>query len=385
MLWQIESPQCSVEQFVERTITEVLYDFDGPKIFTTSDGSLLRLWYECAEDLQTGALRYLVVPADNQLVAHLKDGTRTVHDALQQPWIWAIDVDGSDTVTTGWIVRLEEVPESAKPERGAPLWPQLEPLIAYRLIGEGLREGSIPASVAARAMERPAAALKRLLEAMSNISPQGRPEESFRKSYDLPAQRIAFNSFEVSFGMPKEPELLLTDDGQSIYQAAATRLGDALSWLKSSNTSSEPDIGLLEVLKELAPPAHGQVVKVEVRGQLVPGHRRVVLTREDREMVTRAIGRKRHKERELLRTEGRIGEFDKDQLTFILRDRLDLAEELKCSFTEEQFDDLYEAFDNDRRVVLLGKFQTMRHVLEVVAAEPVLADGGMQPEHIEKE
>ena len=125
MLWQIESPQCSVEQFVERTITEVLYDFDGPKIFTTSDGSLLRLWYECAEDLQTGALRYLVVPADNQLVAHLKDGTRTVHDALQQPWIWAIDVDGSDTVTTGWIVRLEEVPESAKPERGAPLWPQL--------------------------------------------------------------------------------------------------------------------------------------------------------------------------------------------------------------------------------------------------------------------
>lgn len=377
MLWRIETPTCSIEQFDKRTIAEVLYDFDGPKIFTTSSGSLTRLWYECAEDIQIGVLRYLVVPVDDQLIAHLKNGTRTVYDALQQPWIWAVDVDESDNVTTGWVVRLEEVPDLAKPERSALLWPQLEPLISYRLIGDGLREGNVPASVAARAMERPVSALKRLLEAVSNTtSPQGRPVESIRKSYDLPAQRIAFNSFEVSFGMPNEPELPLTEDGQSIYQVSATRLGFALSWLESSNSDNEPDISLLEVLKELVPPAHGQVTKAEVRGQLVLGHRCVVLTRADRTKVTRAIGRKKGKERELLRTEGRIGEFDKDHLSFILRDRIGSAEDLKCTFTEEQFDDLYEAFDNDRRVVLLGKLQTKRDVLEVVAAEPVPVESG---------
>ena len=63
-------------------------------------------------------------------------------------------------------------------------------------------------------------------------------------------------------------------------------------------------------------------------------------------------------------------------MSFILRDRIGSAEDLKCTFTEEQFDDLYEAFDNDRRVVLLGKLQTKCDVLEVVAAEPVPVESG---------
>lgn len=385
MLWQIETDPCSTEQFSRHPVAEVLYEFDGPKIFTTLSGSLLRLWYECAEDPNTGRLRYLVVPADEELISRLKDGSRTVHDALKQPWLWAIDVDLQDEVKAGWVVRLEDIPSSARPERGAALWPHLEPLIAYRLIGDNLREGNVPASVAARAMERPAAALKRLLEAMSNTTAQGRPAEFFRKSYDLPAQRIAFNSFEVSFGVPKEPELPISDDGVPLYEKCADRLGNALSWLASNNEGEAPDIALLEVLKELVPPAHGQIVEAEVRGLLVPGHRAILLSRLDRQKVTNAIGLRRRQERELLKTEGRIGEFDKDQLTFILRDRLESSEELKCSFTEEQFDDLYEAFDNDRRVALLGKLQTSRHVLEVVAAESVSTDSDVESPELERD
>lgn len=372
MLWQIETPNCSVEHFSQRSILEVLYEFDGPKIFTTSIGALQYLWYECAEDTATHVVRYLVVPTDEQTVAYLKDGTRTVYDALRQPWVWAVDIGAKDEVLDGWIVQLDEVPDSAKPERSVPLWPQLEPLISYRLIGSGLREGDVPTSVAARALERPSAALKKLLEAVSKTTGQGRPEESFRKTYDLPAQRIAFNSFEVSFGMPKEMELPLASDGKSIYQTGSEWLDKAFAWLKSGESAHEPDIALLEVLKELVPPAHGQVIEAEVRGQMISGQRCVVLTRKDRHAVTKAIFHKKHKERELIREEGRIGEFDKDQLTFILRDRTEAAEELKCAFTEEQFDDLYEAFDNDRRVVLLGKLQMTRNVLEVVAAEPVI-------------
>lgn len=372
MLWHIETPQCSVESFKDRKIVEVLYEFDGPKIFITSSGSLQYLWYECAEDTVALVSRYLVVPTNEQTLAYLKDGTRTVYDALNQPWVWAVDLGQDDQVINGWVVHLEEVPQSAKPERGVALWPELEPLISYRLIGAGLREGEVPTSVATRALERPAAALKKLLEAMGRSAAQGRPEESLRKVYDLPAQRIAFNSFEVSFGMPKETELPLADDGKTVYQVSSEYLGQAFDWLKSDGSAGELDGILLDVLKELVPPAHGQVIEAEVRGKMISGPSPVRLTRKDRLTVTQAISRRRSKERELLRVEGRIGEFDKDQLSFILRDRSNSADELKCSFTEEQFDDLYEAFDNDRRVVLLGKLQMTRNVLEVLAADTVI-------------
>lgn len=371
MLWNIELPQCSVDIFNDRNILEVLYEFDGPKIFITSIDSLHYLWYESGEDADVGILRYLVVPTDPQTIAYLKDGTRTVHDALSQPWVWAVDVGADDQVIRAWAVQLDDVPQSFKPEPGTALWPQLEPLLSYRLIGSGLREGCVPSSVAARALERPTAALKKLLELMGRSTSHGRPEESMRRAYDLPAKRIAFNSFEVSFGMPNETELPLADGGKTLYQVGSEYLGKAFDWLKSDGRSGELDSILLEVLKELVPPAHGLVVESEVRGQMIAGQSPVRLTRKDRQTVNQAISLKKFKERELLREEGRIGEFDKDQLSFILRDRLASFDELKCSFTEEQFDDLYEAFDNDRRVVLLGKLQKTRNVLEVLAAEPV--------------
>lgn len=378
MLWQIQAPACSVEQFTERNIVEVLYDFDGPKIFTTSSSSLLRLWYECAEDRETGALRYLVVPTNEQTINFLKDGTQSVYEGLNQPWIWVVDTDSMGEVTRGWIAALDEIPESAKPKRSALLWPSLEPIISYRLIGDGLREGYVSASVAARALERPAAALKRLFESMSNAQGQGRPEESFRKAYDLPVQRFAFNSFEVSFGAPAEPELQIGEDGKTIYQTGSAQLERAFDWLESSVDGADLDIGLLEVLKELVPPAHGQIVKAEVRGRMVSRRRVVTLSRADRTKVTQAIRRKRQEDREFLKVEGRIGEFDKDQLTFILRDQASQVDELRCSFAEEHFDDLYEAFDTDARVILVGRRQSARNVFEVVAVQPLLSapEGG---------
>jgi hypothetical protein len=380
MLWPLNDP-CSADNFVSRRVSEVLYEFDGPKIFLTDAGPLQYLWYEAAEDAETGVLRYLVAPTDRRMVEGLKSGARTVYDALNQPWLWAVDIDQKDEIIEAGVLTLEEVPTMAKPEKSATLWPQLEPLLSYRLIGDGLREGNVPASVAARALERPAAALKRLFESVRNTTAHGRPEESVRKVYDLPARRFAFNSFEVAFGPPNEPELLLSADGESVYGAAARGLQEAVDWLRSPDQEgrSLPSIQLLEVLKELAPPAHGQVVRAEISGQMVANGMRVSFTRDDRNRVTQAITKKREIQRALLRTEGRIGEFDKDELTFILRDREDSQLELRCSFSEEQYDDLYDAFVSDRRVELLGRLQQARNVLEVIAVEPLIAPSPDSP------
>ena len=54
-----------------------------------------------------------------------------------------------------------------------------------------------------------------------------------------------------------------------------------------------------------------------------------------------------------------------------MQHRSDVEPEVRCSFVEEQYDDLYEAFYSDRRVVLIRR--KTRNAFEVAGAEPVLA------------
>ncbi len=133
MLWAIDAAlSCSIEQFVGLSPHEVLYEFDGPRIFTTMSGSLMHLWYECGEDPETDRIRYLVVPANQQQVVQLKSGEMTVYDALRQPWLWALDVRNGQ-VERGWTLNdLDSVPSGAKPRPSVLLWPQLEPLASAR-------------------------------------------------------------------------------------------------------------------------------------------------------------------------------------------------------------------------------------------------------------
>jgi len=218
-------------------------------------------------------------------------------------------------------------------------------------------------------MDRPIAALKRLLELVNNAVSAGRPGEAFRRSYDLPAARLAFNSFEVAFARPQQDPLMLTD-GRSVYDVCADRLGEALAWLHSSSADEglPPDPAMLDVLKELAPPAHGQVVRAEIRGQIVSGDSAVTLTRDDRAVVTRAIARLGDQPR-VVQLRGRVGEFDHDNQTFTLRDIEDGRSDQKCSFGEEHYDDLFEALGTQSLVTVIARYSSTRKHFDVVAVQ----------------
>jgi hypothetical protein len=373
MLWTIEAAHYPADLFNISEISEVLYEFDGPRIFTTSHAGLLYFWYECGEDVDSRIWRYLVTPTDKVFIAKLKTGSRTVYDALSLSWLWAVDVDDSDSIAAAWVLPdLDAVPANAKPEKDVFLWPHLQPLLTYRLIGEGLSEGNVPASIVARAMEQPISALKRLLEISSYTVAPGRPHESFRREYDLSARHFAYNSFEVSFGLTIDPDNSQDQQALSIYQASAKSLSTALSWLNSEARENIPDTGLLTVLKDLSPPAHGQVERVELRGQLIVQDTPVVLTRENRLFVSKAIRQQLSLERQFKNVIGRIGEFDKDNFSLILRDTDTSDAELNCSFSEELYDDLFEAFTSDSRInIVVHQTQAGRQV-EIKAVQLVL-------------
>ena len=127
MLWPIASTTVCTRPFEALQITEVLYEFDGPRIFTTlGSDTLLRFWYESAEDQENKLIRYLVTPTSPFLIQQLKAGHKSVHDLLKQSWLWVVDMHYDMSPATAWnLESLDDVPEQSKPEPHATLCPRV--------------------------------------------------------------------------------------------------------------------------------------------------------------------------------------------------------------------------------------------------------------------
>ncbi len=80
---------------------QVLYEFDGPRIFTCrDDDGALFLAYQCCEDADE--YRLVVVPCSDELLERLTQGELTVLDALNQPdcWLFSLNHDGEPSKAT---------------------------------------------------------------------------------------------------------------------------------------------------------------------------------------------------------------------------------------------------------------------------------------------
>lgn len=384
MTWPLPSSSFSVDNLGQLLPVDVLYEFDGPLIFTSvsPQGRELLAYASFSVDAQTehanrvsneGYTRFLIAPTSPRIISKLKKGAITIYDALDQPLLWAADIDHSGFVTrASELLQLCDVPANFLPARNRTLWPHLMPLISYRLIGDGLTEGEVPASVVSRAIDGATGALKKLIEVVRNVNQvTGRPTDSHRRDYDLTAQRFAFNSFEVAFAPGVPADGGAPQDAAGHYSEAGRRLQAALDWLTSSHsTDNDQSPEMLDVLNRLVPPSQGIVREVEITGRLLPSAGVVKLTRSDSTRVRSAISRHRRRQRDLLESEGRVRELDLDEFTFILRDRDGGAPELKCSFIELLFDDVSEAFNGASRVVVQGRLDS-RGQLDVTAIQSI--------------
>lgn len=182
---------------------DILYEFDGPRIFSlrSRSGELL-LAYLC--DQVGNELVFLLAPTSQNAIHHLESGQMSVRDAIAQPWIWIIARDRHWSIVGCKSSSFDDLPEAVLPERGVPLLADHIPLLVTKQIGPFLVPGRIPVSVIRRAVDGAAGAIKALLEGTGFVGGIGRPDERYRKLYDLPVQRIAFGSLEVSFALPSE-------------------------------------------------------------------------------------------------------------------------------------------------------------------------------------
>jgi hypothetical protein len=126
-VWQVKGQSVPADWLCLEPVA-VLYDFDGPTIFTCKDvDGKLYLAYQCSE--APGRMRFLVVPFSEESVRRLSIGDLNLHDALMRPRACLIDLDYQGDVLAAWETLPENLPPKAIPAPGVMLWSHLTPKI----------------------------------------------------------------------------------------------------------------------------------------------------------------------------------------------------------------------------------------------------------------
>ena len=379
-MWNIPGKPTNIERFLPFEPADVLYEFDGPRIFTLrdSDDELNLVYWSDEND---NACRYVVVPTTAKILAALKTGSISVFDALNQPRCWLCDTNHKGELTDCLRVEFEAIPRDSLPAIGTMLLPSLEPLLTLRAIGDEIVAGQIPGSVIRTCVEGVQKTFKFLSEYVLGQQPQaGRPDEFLRRLFDLPTQRVAFASFEISFRMPIDEKNLFTASGEKspeteTLEQVGALLCKGLKWLTSaageegvySPDAPEEGAVLLRALKELTPSSQGSIERLELKGQLIgPRSKPLVLERSARQRVNNAI-RNRSLEPQLVDLEGRIRELDKDRLSFELREIDGSTQTQRFVFDEELLEDVFQSFQEDLRVRVAGRTFPVKNVAYALA------------------
>ena len=359
MDWEMKGQECDSDNFRDFDIKEVLIEYDGPRLFVAQTAMCTALFM--LVDEAERAMRFIVVPTSERIISELKSGIISVRGALDQPLMWIVETNMEYQPEFASCTSLEELPQGILPEQGLMLWPHLQPAFTLRAIGEDLSAGSVPASVIRQVIEGASTALRKAASYVLNEpNRQGRARNSLKRLYDLPAQRFAYNSFEIAFRLPEEEqEALWPDDDTSEMQKIGAALQQAIS--KSLSSASDDnilealDIELLEALEKLVPPSSGIVTEFQVGGTLVNREgKSYTLDRNVSKNVRKALQAVRGKVEKITTIEGTVSEMDKDNLSFTLRQTSDGKDHI-CTFSADLYDEVIDAFVNGHRATVSGR------------------------------
>lgn len=362
--WTPSGEKINKEYFNEITPVDVLYELDGPMIFTFKRDGALLLAYMCG---QTKTLsRFTVSPTNNTIIHKLMAGEISIREAIIQPWLWCMDINGSDEVENCWVTSPDELPQNIIPQDGVMIDPRFETVFSVRVDGTNLNRNNVPASAIKRAVDGAYNALKKISEEITGGINSGRPSKEWKQVFDLPAKQVRLGSFEISFQEPNiHPNLPLDDNTlQDDLWAQGKIFSDALDWA-TNGSSNEPRLPFLEAMEKLIPPQTGLIETVYIGGRLVKGkNREYILDRNSTKKVREALSRARIVEEKTFPLSGYPREFDKDRLSFRLRaNEIDYT----CLFQEELYDDIMEIFTSDEMINVMLTVKNNSTSGEVIA------------------
>jgi Family of unknown function (DUF6575) len=379
-MWDIQGKKIDIGRFTPFDPVEILYEFDGPRVFTVrdNDGELNLVYWSDEDGMNT---RYVVVPTSTKILDELRQGVVSALDALNQPRCWVCDLGRDGSLSGCSLVDFQAIPSGALPTQGTMLWPSLEPLLTLRAVGDEIVPGQIPGSVIRSCIEGVQKSFKVLSEYVLGQGTQaGRPDEFVKRLFDLPTQRFAFASFEISFRMPVEEANLFTSLGHKspeveTLEQVGTLLNKGLKWLTTaaaeegvySPGNPEESAAVLRALKELTPSSQGSIDRIELKGQLMDARvAPLILEKKARQRVNAAI-RTQALEPQLVDLEGRIRELDMDRLSFELREIEGRTEIQRFVFDEELLEDVFQAVQEGKRIRVAGRTFPVKNLAYALA------------------
>lgn len=345
----------STRSITALTPQDVLDEYEGPCLFTFhNDVGDLLLAYRYTEETADAPPEFIAVPFDDAGVEDLRAGRLTIRESLSQRWVWRVrgEIGGTATVQP---LRLSELDPATLPGGNSVLRSSLLPLLSLRMKGERIRPDSVPVLVIRQAVSAAEGAIRGVSDYVADtIAGAGEVLTSLR---NLHVQRLGFASFEIAL----RTELPPTHEGDidPIVQVkrmlsgavrAASMRNDKIDFTGIFGNEDAGKVALQSV-HDLTPPGYGPVEETEVAGRLVGGPRPHRLDRKSREYVRRFI---RTNPDELVTYEGVIELLDKGRDSFVLRQIDGSVNEQRYSFDEEQYDDVNDALQGERRVQVIG-------------------------------
>ena len=313
----------------------VLVQYDGPLSFTFCDesGSLM---FAHLSDEDDGVARYIVAPVMDRDIERLKRGTVSLHNVLNQPMVWVLDLKGWE-VTKSWVGRYSDIADGVKPMVDAMLYPDLEPMIKLVVPDVRYSLGAVGVDALRYLIDGAEAAMRVLL---SHLKPDGKTE------YKLEAQQLAFNSIEIAFQPRKWNNGALDplDAKDTTIPKVVDLLGKGLEWVSSRGNYQLPqkhERAILAAIRELTPKKESQILKIEVSGKVASSNdgQFVPLTTDTRTDINERI--RSRKPRSILRV-GLIREMDEDKRSFELRlMKNNEGRAVKFTFDPEQRDNVH--------------------------------------------
>ena len=353
-LWSVKLDDWTAGTFRQIVPEEILVEFEHPLTFTFRDeaGTLLLAHLLSRDDM---ILRYILAPTSQKLIEQLRTGRLSIFSALDQPLIWLVDVDSDGHCQNAWAGSSDEVPSRVLPAPDVMLYPELEPMLRLRAIGETIGGGSLPASALTSLVGGAEKAVRLLVRHIAGKTSPGRPPSWLRDLYQLEAQQFAFHSFEVALRpAAARDQLLALPERNSILDEVERLLAAGLQWLPSGELpvdTKEDRRAVLDAIKELSPTEGSFIARVEVSGRVAPQPHpyRPVLTKQVRRIAGEAVKDLQGKQTlpSFATRVGHVGAVDVDNFLVTVRNT-DGEDSFK--FEEEFLDDVLDALNTQQPV-----------------------------------
>lgn len=353
MIWDNWSSGLKNWPFGALTPDEVLYDFDGPAIFTSTIGLHKLLFYKA--DIHDDGDFYLAVNVSQDKIDALKAGRLSVRGALLQPHCWIFDVDFDLRVQQYEEKQLDAV-IALLPKAGVPLYASLKTApdsvqqatspLAFKFFGDDLLRGSIPFSIFKGIINEVYEVVRRSLTPPSLTG--GRDAEIIK----IPLFQPALNSLLIAIDVPSidvskmkrrnrtknlDPITLL-DEAQkegARFIEQVERTVDVASSGKISMGYARDHFEIFDRLNEIIPAENGDVSKLQISSYLDGQNHFIELDRKVGEKIRNIYREVRDQPQNIT---GKIVGMVRKSHTFILRPSN--GREVTCHLVPAIYDNL---------------------------------------------